>query len=401
MSVPPQRLLCVSNGHGEDAIATAILQPLQENCPKLQISALPLVGEGQAYQRCGIPLLEAGKTLPSGGFIYMDAKHLWQDLQAGLLRLLGRQFRALQHWCQEGGHILAVGDIVPLLFAYLSGSNYSFVGTAKSDYYLYDERRHPHHWGAGWAGSDYLPWEQWLLRSRRCLAIFVRDSLTAKGLQHLGIPAQDCGNPMLDLVMPPPAPSPFSQKTIVLLPGSRPPEAYRNWQQILDSLIPYAAHQLVLLAAISPNLDMAVFRHTLQSWQPIPSPLAGTEAREYGHLKLLLSQQHFREFLHWADGGIALAGTATEQAVGLGKPVVTFAGQGPQFTRLFARRQQRLLGSSIHYLEDPRAAVPTLYRIWQDPAQLEQIHTNGLARMGTIGAGARIAHQLLPYLAAT
>ncbi|WP_448524600.1 lipid-A-disaccharide synthase-related protein [Parathermosynechococcus lividus] len=396
MSASRRRLLCVSNGHGEDAIATAILQPLQQGCPEMEMTALPLVGEGLAYQRCGIPLLQTGKTLPSGGFIYMDWRQLWQDLRAGLVSLLGQQFDALQQWSKDGGHVLAVGDVVPLLFAYLSGCPYSFVGTAKSDYYLDGAAW----WGAGWAGSDYLPWEQWLLRSRRCWGVFPRDSRTAQGLQRLGIAANDCGNPMLDLVMPPPEPSPFHPKTIVLLPGSRAPEAYRNWQLILNSLIPYADEAIVLLAAISPGLEIGVFEESLGQWQRVPSPLAAAQARQYGHLQLILSQQHFREFLHWADGGIALAGTATEQAVGLGKPVVTFAGQGPQFTRAFARRQQQLLGSSLYYLENPRDAMPTLYRIWQDATQRQQAYNNGVERMGRAGAGARIAHALLQRLSA-
>jgi len=34
---------------------------------------------------------------------------------------------------------LSRGDIVPLLFAWLSGATYAFVGTAKSEYYLRDE----------------------------------------------------------------------------------------------------------------------------------------------------------------------------------------------------------------------------------------------------------------------
>jgi len=398
MSTRSPHLVCISNGHGEDAIATAILQALQQIYPDLEVAALPLVGEGLAYQRCGIPLLQAGVNLPSGGFIYMDPRQLWRDLRAGLLRLLGQQFQALHYWSRSGGHVLAVGDVVPLLFAYLSGCPYSFVGTAKSDYYLYDAMGHPYRWGAGWAGSDYLPWEQWLLRSRRCVGVFPRDTLTTKGLQRLGIPAQDCGNPMLDLVMPPPAPSPFASKTIVLLPGSRAPEAYHNWQRILGGLMPHADQPFVLLAAISPSLDMAVLSHALEPWQTIPSPLAGTCAWQYGQLQLILSQQHFREFLHWADGGIALAGTATEQAVGLGKPVVTVAGAGPQFTRQFARRQQQLLGESVMLLEEAQAAIPTLTQIWQDARKQQQVRANGQARMGRAGAAARIAQVLQQQL---
>ena len=32
----------------------------------------------------------------------------------------------------------------------------------------------------------------------------------------------------------------------------------------------------------------------------------------------------------------SMAGTATEQAIGLGKPVIQIEGKGPQFTKTFA-----------------------------------------------------------------
>jgi uncharacterized protein (TIGR03492 family) len=42
-----------------------------------------------------------------------------------------------------------------------------------------------------------------------------------------------------------------------------------------------------------------------------------------------------------------MAGTATEQAVLLGKLVVQIEGKGPQFTATFAEAQRRLLGTNI------------------------------------------------------
>ena len=42
-----------------------------------------------------------------------------------------------------------------------------------------------------------------------------------------------------------------------------------------------------------------------------------------------------------------MAGTATEQAVGLSKPVIQMVGNGPQFTKKFAEAQRRLLGKYV------------------------------------------------------
>jgi len=60
--------------------------------------------------------------------------------------------------------------------------------------------------------------------------------------------------------------------------------------------------------------------------------------------------------LGWGEFGAILAGsllvlctagTAAEQAVGLGKPVLQLVGRGPQFTAGFAEAQRRLLGPGV------------------------------------------------------
>ena len=48
-----------------------------------------------------------------------------------------------------------------------------------------------------------------------------------------------------------------------------------------------------------------------------------------------------------------MAGTATEQFVGLGKPAIAIPGNGPQFTPAFAEAQSRLLGGSLILVKRP------------------------------------------------
>lgn len=101
---------------------------------------------GHAYGGQGFELIGPTQAMPSGGFVYMDGKQLVRDVRGGLLRLTGQQFQAIRRWARtarqgsEPAMILAVGDVVPLLFAWLSGQPYAFVGTAKSEYYLRDEQ---------------------------------------------------------------------------------------------------------------------------------------------------------------------------------------------------------------------------------------------------------------------
>lgn len=428
------QLLCISNGHGEDVIAVRILQALQHHPHAPEIVALPLVGEGTAYAQAGIPRIAPTKVMPSGGFIYMDGRQLVRDLQGGLVQLTWQQLQAVRRWAKQGGFILAVGDIVPLLFAWWSGAPYAFVGTAKSEYYLRDEagllpRRTWFERLESWSGSVYLPWERWLMRRRRCRAVFPRDALTTSILQQWGIPALDLGNPMMDGLEPTGtlffketdamgseaaptiagAPETAPPLTLVLLPGSRSPEAQRNWLVMLPiaTVLSTAFAQrrsLCFLAAIAPNLDLAPFREALQDqgWQvqtgsersePTVMPFI---RRDGPHpTTLYLTQTAFNDCLHQADFAIAMAGTATEQFVGLGKPAITIAGEGPQFTAAFAEAQSRHLGPSVRLIERPEQAVAIVQSLLADPDQLHLIAENGRRRLGPPGTAQRIAATLL------
>ncbi|MNL62917.1 hypothetical protein D3C87_1869890 [compost metagenome] len=87
-----------------------------------------------------------------------------------------------------------------------------------------------------------------------------------------------------------------------------------------------------------------------------------------------------------------MAGTANEQCVGMGLPVFTFPGNGPQFNPAFAEAQTRLLGESVVLCPaDPQAIARKLWEVLADPTLLARICANGKARMGSPGASDRIA----------
>lgn len=429
------KLLCLSNGHGEDAIAVRICQQLQQLPTSPKIVALPIVGEGQAYIEWGIPIIAPTQKMPSGGFVYMDWRQLWRDVQGGLLQLLWQQFQAVQAFTQQGGAIIAVGDIVPLFFAWLSGAPYVFVGTAKSEYYLRDEvktfRNFKRRW-EGWSGSVYLPWERWFMSHPRCKAVFPRDSLTTEVLQQWSIPAFDMGNPMMDdleSLTPqsvssvremenwqgrfPLAGSRSESLTVCLLPGSRTPEAYENWQQIISGvagiLDTFRDRSVLFLGAIAPGLSLDPLQKTLetQGWRlksakfwetKLPIQDATALVFSQGKSHLILTQKAFNDCLQASNFAIAMAGTATEQFVGLGKPAIVIPGKGPQFTYAFAEAQSRLLGPSILLVEKPRLVAQSLKYLLQNPDRLQLIAANGPRRMGKPGASRRIAQCLVEQL---
>ena len=417
------KLLCLSNGHGEDVIAIRILQELQHHPAAPELAALPLVGEGLAYSQLGIPIIGPVQTMPSGGFIYMEGRQLLRDLQGGLLQLLWAQFKAVRRWSKRGGVVLAVGDIVPMLFAWLSGAPYAFVGTAKSEYYVRDEAGllpNRSRWET-WSGSVYHPWERWLMSHRRCKAVFPRDKLTTEILQKWSIPAFDMGNPMMDGILPEnPAPVFYEpdaelkemQRSLIvtLLPGSRAPEAYDNWTQIVRATSgffdTFSERSLLFLGAIAPGLKLDLLRDTVEGhgWRQQPpeftvpnlqlnDPTALTFTKK--NATLILTQDDYNLCLLKGDCGIAMAGTATEQFVGLGKPAIAIPGKGPQYTPAFAEAQTRLLGPSLILVEQPDKVASTIHQLLRDPDWLQLIAENGYQRMGQPGAAKRIANCLM------
>lgn len=433
-AISPLRLLVLSNGHGEDVIAVRILQELQQQPNPPDISVLPIVGEGHIYQQLNIPLIGSVQTMPSGGFIYMDGRQFVRDVRGGLVQLTLSQIKAIRSWVnshkQSGNKsaILAVGDIVPLLFAWFSGADYAFVGTAKSEYYVRDEsglltRKTK---GASWesfSGSVYHPWERWLMSRRSCKAVFPRDSLTTEVLNKWSIPAFDLGNPMMDGLNPSFAPNVFyrtdvEQQEIIrplivtLLPGSRPPEAYANWAQIMvaaSSLIEnfsqpdrlsYSSRSVIFLGAIASGLNCNTLSEILSpDWHQVSeSPLQISDPNaltfKLKNAYLILTQQAYNDCLHLGDLAIAMAGTATEQFIGLGKPAIAIPGNGPQYNPVFAEAQSRHLGSSLILVEKAAEVGQVVRSLFHNPDRLQIIADNGLRRMGKPGAARRIAECL-------
>lgn len=404
-------LLILSNGHGEDEIAIRIVRELQHLPHPPRISALPLVGIGQAYRHQQIPIIGPVQVMPSGGFVYMDLRQLFGDLGGGLLGLTWRQLQAVRTWAHKGNMILAVGDLVPLLFAWWSGAPYAFVGTAKSDYYLRDQAGlYPDlAWSQRWQSSVYLPWERSLLQHPRCRAVFPRDHLTSERLQRWPIPIFDVGNPMMDHLepqgkLPLETLGVTSKLKILLLPGSRPPEVYANWALLLVAIsgllrsIESAPREgLLFLGAIATSLDLRAFQLALQThgWQKQLDNRITTattlQTFTQAQATLLLTQGAFNDCVHLADMVIAMAGTATEQCVGLGKPVITLPGSGPQFTAAFAKAQARFLGPSVTLVAQPQQVPAVIQSLSLQPEQQRAWQQNGLLRMGEPGAAGRIA----------
>ena len=408
----PARLLVLSNGHGEDLIALRILEALHRLRCGLEVSVMPLVGVGSAYEAAEsegwLRRIGPRQSLPSGGFSNQSLGGLLADLHAGLPLLSWHQWRRVRQAGQERIPILAVGDLLPLLLAWSSGGGFGFVGTPKSDY-TWASSPPP-----GWArspvsdryhrckGSEWDPWEWAVMGSHRCRLVAVRDQLTARGLRRRGVRACAPGNPMMDALAPSRPPTEMGQRRrLLLLPGSRMPEALRNLGQLLGAL-PEGHPGITVLIPTGSRPDgeeMAevMVSHGFRSGA-IPLHSHAGAAWRRGDLEVLWGTGLFSIWAPWAEVALAAAGTATEQVVGLGIPALSLPGPGPQFTAGFARRQSRLLGGAVEPCHSPQQLRQHLLELLDDPEQRQRRGQTGHRRMGGPGGSERLAQLISAQL---
>lgn len=388
-------MLILSNGHGEDAIGSLLGRHLAGE--GVELAAFPLVGTGHAYRQAGIPVLQEGVLLPSGGFARLGWSQFWGDVRAGMLGSLLRQARFLRRVAAGFQQVMAIGDIVPLLLgAWAARRPLVFHSTAKSDFI-----------------RGHLGVEVALMR-RHCGLVFTRDEPTAHSLRDRGVPARCVGNLMMDMVTPKGVslPIPPGSRLVLLLPGSRQ-DAYDNLMSMLQA-VPLIAResQWSFAVALASGLEVGEIgrRARAGGWElddeagSLGEPAAagpGTvriAVLRRGQLQVLLVSSAFGDLLHRACVCIGLAGTANEQAVGLGIPVVAFPGRGFQYTPRFLAAQKRLLGDGLIVADpDPPAVAEAVRRAAFDENLRERARRAGRERMGPPGAAARMAEALKEF----
>jgi len=395
--------LFLCNGHGEDTIACRVIEALHEMNPNISQEVLPMVGDGKAFlkhvKNGWLAKIGPSTFLPSGGFSNQSFSGLVLDLKAGLLGSLWGQWTLIHRAAKEGKIIVAVGDLLPLLFAWASGANYFFIGTPKSDYT----------WASGpgsalsdcyhrLKGTEWDPWEYWLMRSSRCRMVAVRDKITARGLRNHGVKALSPGNPMMDGISKRECPNDFKKyRRLILLCGSRLPEAYQNFKKLLIAI---QFIQITSSIAVFVPLSSSTMRKKIElilmdlGFKPTYQSTCENGISEIWKKKSLIILIGFNQFASWANWGevgVANAGTATEQLVGLGIPCVSLPGKGHQFNFNFAKRQSRLLGGAVAISKGYKNLAKQVEFLLNSDLDRESIGLRGSKRMGPEGGSQSLA----------
>ena len=388
------RILLLSNGHGEDLSGSLLASALR--ALGHQVTALPLAGLGSPYSQAKIPLLGSSHEFSTGGIGYTSLRgRLTELIQGQILYLLRRLLRLLRH-AHRFDLIVVVGDVIPVIAAWLTRRPVATYLVAYSSHY---------------EGQLRLPWPCGpMLSGRHFLAIFSRDQLTADDLsEQLARPVQFLGNPFMDPVLTAKQPLAKAQQPLAkaqhrigLLPGSRLPELEANLQLLLkmSAQLPDNMGISLELALVSSLDDKGLNRcANAVGWQLRKGRL---EPQGSPSPAVQVHRGAFQAVLQHSDLVISMAGTAAEQAVGLAKPVLQLPGQGPQFTASFAEAQRRLLGPTVfcapgdsgspdNLSASAQLALQLLERIDHDRDFQHQCRNEALRRLGKSGGGLRMA----------
>ncbi len=367
------RVLLVSNGYGEDLMGSALARALRER--GVHVAAYPLVGIGHPYEAEGIETLDPRRTLPTAGFGFRTGlRAAWKDLRAGWLSLTWAQRATLRSQRGRYDAVVAVGDVFCLWMAAAADPcGIVYVPTAKSEY-----------------NDPHRPFELALVR-RLARVSFPRDEVTAHRFRSAGLPAEYVGNLMMDCLqfrgesfgIPEGAP------VVLLLPGSRA-DAAANFASLCRVARTVASRhpEVHFLVAVSPTAD--------------PAGLAGACGADLDEEWLVLGELRVRWTRAFADAlarawvVLGMAGTAHEQAAGLGKPVVAYPSPGGvQFTPKFLRMQARLLADALVAVSGPAEAAGWVVRLLEDPEERHRRGRTGRERMGPPGAAPAMADRIL------
>ncbi len=376
-NAPRRRLLFISNGHGEDSIAAAIIAALPDT---VTACAYPMIGAGAAYANV-CPIVGPRAALASQGWRNVKGS-LRRDIATGGLMVLPPAWRFLRASRGQYDHVVVVGDMVGVLFCLATGNrNLTYLDVYKTG-----------------AARLYSFLEVQAIK-RTCSTVFCRADNLAATLRAARINAHCVGNVMMD-TLPigdyDAAARRSHRLAVTLLPGSRALTAESFCLQVdaLRRLRPDERPDVFLALAGGVDLETMARQAGLRR-----TMIPGREAGDLGTLSgggltIHVAQGNVMgNLLAESDLVLSQAGTATIQALGLGKPAITCIN--PRDRRSRFRDEQNLFGEARVVVEaSVEELSAALRRLLTDDSERNRLGVIGRERIGPKGALAKIIASL-------
>ena len=391
------KILLISNGHGEDLSGSLLAKELVKSGNL--VDALPIVGKGRDYEKENIKVIGKTREFVTGGIGYNSLKGRLLEIFRGEIIYFLKKLYLSYKVRKKYHYYLIVGDIVPIFFAWVAKKQFSTYLVAYSSHY---------------EGKLKLPWPcKYFLMSKNSRKIYTRDFLTATDLTHqLKKEVSFFGNPFMDRFALIDNKSKINYLSIGLFPGSRYPEILDNLISILEVIeeishiryfekieFNFAIVNVLTKTKIIQLLNKRKWEYSDEICENIPLKF------KYKYITLNFNWNSFEEILFKSKCVISMAGTATEQAIGLAKPVIQIEGKGPQFTKSFAEAQRRLLGKHIFCATNYKnkkdqinqtiiLIIKVIYLIKLDKNFLNSCIENAKVRLGENNASIKIVEDL-------
>ncbi|MCS6761530.1 MAG: hypothetical protein MO846_05800 [Candidatus Devosia symbiotica] len=295
------------------------------------MKAYPMIGAGNAFT--GVcQIVGPRATLASEGWRNVKGS-LWRDLANGGLMIVPPALRFLREIRGKYERVIVVGDVTGVLAAYATGHrDLIYLDVYKTG-----------------AARLYSAAERFVIK-RACKTVFCRTDSLALALEQVGVDARSAGNVMMDTI-------PFGDYqaqtrrsrplAITLLPGSRAltAESFELQIEALRSLPVDERPDIFLAVAGGINIDDLAKKTRLHR-----THMLSVESDDLGELTdgtLTVHMAHggaMGNLLATSDLVLSQAGTATVQALGLGRPAITFIN--PRDRRSRFTDEQQLFGEA-------------------------------------------------------
>lgn len=336
---------------------------------RIDVDAYPLIGAGRAFDGL-CDTVGPRATVPSEGWRHGRWSVL-RDLPA-IFATIPPAIRFLHGAKARYDKVIVVGDASAIILGVFAGLKVDlYIDVFKTGY-----------------AHRYSALERWAIQ-RTTKKIFCRDDMLATQLRAHGVDAESHGNIMLDTVTygDVAISKPETRSQVVgLLPGSRA-NTPRAFALQIDALeLTARCCKVIGLAAIADGIDIdALAAASRLSF----TRNGGENAHRIGELsgrgiRIELYRRAAGNVIEASDIIFSQAGTATQQALGLGKPVITYFP--PEHRKKRMDDEQALMGEARILLPpDPVAIADEAVRLLHDPEERERLGKIGRQRLGGPG----------------